>query len=154
MTIKFYKTNEEFGFLNNFTISSMYIYNRWWNTVEAAYQSKKTLILSEQESIWLAKTPREARNLGQKVHLRSDWDNIKDNVMYECVLAKFLQNYDLKSKLVATSDHELIEDSPVDFYWGIGHDGTGHNMLGKTLMKVRSIMREEYKSRSYPLPLY
>lgn len=147
MAIKFYKTNEEFGFLNNFTISNMYLYGRWWNTVEAAYQSQKTLILSEQDSIWMAKNPREARDLGQKVTMRPNWDNIKNDVMYECVLAKFLQNTTLKSKLNATSNHELIEDSPVDFWWGIGHDGTGQNMLGKILMKVRDIINDEYRIR-------
>jgi predicted NAD-dependent protein-ADP-ribosyltransferase YbiA (DUF1768 family) len=31
----------------------------------------------------------------------------------------------------------IIEDSPRDWYWGIGKDGKGQNWLGKLLMERR-----------------
>jgi predicted NAD-dependent protein-ADP-ribosyltransferase YbiA (DUF1768 family) len=37
------------------------------------------------------------------------------------------------------SGHEdIVEDSPTDYFWGEGADGTGQNMLGKLWMKIRA----------------
>jgi hypothetical protein len=35
------------------------------------------------------------------------------------------------------SEGSIYEDSPIDYYWGIGEDHSGKNMLGLILMKVR-----------------
>jgi ribA/ribD-fused uncharacterized protein len=43
--------------------------------------------------------------------------------------------------LLLTGDHILIEDSPIDYFWGCGADGTGENYLGKILMSVRGEIR-------------
>jgi predicted NAD-dependent protein-ADP-ribosyltransferase YbiA (DUF1768 family) len=42
-----------------------------------------------------------------------------------------------------TGTEELIEDSPVDYYWGCGADGSGKNMLGKLLMELREELKGE-----------
>lgn len=34
-----------------------------------------------------------------------------------------------------------IKDSPRDWFWGIGADGTGNNELGKALMRLRDELR-------------
>ncbi len=73
---------------------------------------------------------------------------MKIEVMYKALLAKFSQNEELKDLLGMTGNRVLIEDSPHDSYWGNGGDGTGHNMLGKLLMKVR----EELRGNSTPMP--
>lgn len=135
--ILFYKTNDPQGFLNNFYPSRIYVYNRWWKNVEAPYQSRKTIDKEEIDAIWAAEKPKQARDLGQKVKIVAYWDEMKDMVMYDCVLAKFTQNHDLLKKLLETGDAELIEDSPVDWYWGWGKDHTGQNKLGQILMEVR-----------------
>jgi len=137
MTIKFYQTKAEYGFLNNFYRAKMELYGKIWDTVEHAYQAQKTTIPGEINKIWAAATPREARNMGQLVQMRPDWDQVKYSIMKECVKAKFLQHQDLKEKLIATGNEEIVEDSPIDWYWGCGKDGTGQNMLGKILMEVR-----------------
>lgn len=143
MIIKFYKSNKPYGNLNNFKMARMFIYGRWWNNVEAAYQSRKAVDAADIDKIANAKTPREARDLGQKIKIRSDWDEIKSNIMYECVMAKFLQHKELRIELLKTAPAELVEDSPVDSYWGCGLDGTGKNMLGKILMRVRQELSGE-----------
>ncbi len=137
MTIKFYKSEPPYGYLNNFKRADMFVYGRLWKNVESAYQAQKTLVPEEYDAIWLAKTPRIARNLGQTVSIREDWDNIKVAVMYTCVLAKFTQNHDLRALLLSTGNEDIIEDSPIDWFWGCGADGTGKNNLGKILMQVR-----------------
>ena len=146
MAIKFYKSDPPHGYLNNFYPSKMFIYGRWWNTVEHAYQAQKTFNLVEYDSIWSATTPREARNIGQKISMRSDWDLIKYAVMKDCVMAKFTQNNDLMKKLLLTGNEEIIEDSPIDSYWGCGADGLGKNMLGKILVEIREELNDDNPS--------
>jgi ribA/ribD-fused uncharacterized protein len=143
MTIKFYKTKDPYGFLNNFYRARFFIYGRWWNFVEAPYQSEKTSIQSEKDAIWSAVKPMESRLLGQKVAMRPDWDQVKRQVMHECCLAKFLQHADLRKKLLDTGDEVLIEDSPIDWYWGCGADGTGKSVLGQVLMQIRTELQGE-----------
>lgn len=74
---------------------------------------------------------------------RADWVDVKDGAMYEAVYAKFTQHKDLRTKLLDSGDAILIEDSPVDYYWGCGSKGTGKNMLGKTLMAIREELATE-----------
>lgn len=143
MEFKFYRIKEPGGFLGNFWRARMFIYGRWWDWVEAPYQAEKTSVQAEKDLIWAATKPMEARNLGQKVTMRPDWDAVKRSVMKECCLAKFLQHPDLRKQLMETGDMTLIEDSPVDWYWGCGKDGTGQNVLGQVLMELREELKGE-----------
>lgn len=127
--------------MTNYYRSPIYIYNRWWRNVEAAYQSQKFSDQEAVDKIWKATTAKEARELGQVPGCRPDWDGMKYSVMKECVLAKFLQNQVLREHLLNTGDEDIVEDSPIDIYWGCGADGTGQNNLGKILVEVRSILR-------------
>ena len=52
--------------------------------------------------------------------------------------AKFTQYDKLKNVLLGTGESELIEDSPNDYQWGCGRNGTGQNLLGKALMDIRN----------------
>lgn len=141
MVIKFYKIKDPHGYMSNFYRARIFIEGKWWDTTEHYYQALKTCDLDEQDRVRKAKTPKEARELGQKVQLRSDFDILKDSIMKKCVLAKFVQHHDIREQLLATNDEELIEDSKVDAYWGIGADGNGKNNLGKILMEVRHELR-------------
>lgn len=69
--------------------------------------------------------------------LRPDWDAVKVGLMFEIVRAKFEQHQDLKEMLISTYPAVLQEDSPTDWFWGIGRDSKGKNMLGEILMAVR-----------------
>jgi ribA/ribD-fused uncharacterized protein len=140
VTIKFYKSVEPYGYLNNFRKAPMFIYCNWYKNVEAAYQSRKTNDPDEQKAIRLTPHPGTARDLGQNVTMRPDWDNIKYQVMAECVLAKFVQHRDLRERLLSTGQEHLIEDSPVDSWWGCGADGKGKNNLGRILMATRALL--------------
>ena len=66
---------------------------------------------------------------------------MKFHIMKECVLAKFVQHHDLRDELFTTGNEWLIEDSPVDSWWGCGSDGCGLNNLGKILVEVREELK-------------
>ena len=74
--------------------------------------------------------------------LRSDWEQVKQQVMWQGVLTKFMTHPDIQDILLSTGEELIVEDSPTDYYWGCGEDKTGQNQLGKILMKVRSEIRQ------------
>ena len=70
--------------------------------------------------------------------------------MYEICKAKFLQNEDLRIRLLATGDEYLEEGTTGwhDNYWGNCEcekckNIEGKNTLGKILMRVRKELRDE-----------
>jgi hypothetical protein len=63
--------------------------------------------------------------------------------MYEAVTVKFLSHADIQEILLDTGDERLVENSPVDYFWGCGKEGTGKNHLGRILMKVRAEIRQK-----------
>lgn len=107
-------------------------------TVEHYFQSCKTTDPDEAARIGLAATPGQAKKMGRNpnLHLKPNWEEIKDGVMLEGLRWKF-SHPDLREKLLATGDAELIEGNFWgDTYWGVCN-GVGKNMLGKLLMQVR-----------------
>ena len=85
--------------------------------------------------------------------LRSDWDTYRLEAMRKGIKAKFDQNFVLKTKLIATYPHLLVEHSPYDKFWGDGHSD-GLNWLGKLLVELRDsyILEEKNKIEKKDLP--
>ena len=55
---------------------------------------------------------------------RSDWNDIKEQVMYRALVAKFTQNPQLTKVLISTKERLLVEHTRLDRYWGDGgNDG-------------------------------
>lgn len=127
----------EFYFLSNFYDSDVTYGGITYRNNEAAFQAQKTtnkFIRMKFHQL----NPSDAKKLGRQVQLREDWEQIKDQVMYEICKAKFEQNPDLRAKLLATGDEILIEGNTWgDRIWGVVH-GVGENRLGRILMRVRS----------------
>lgn len=73
--------------------------------------------------------------------LRPDWENVKEEIMYRGVLRKLTITGDFRQILLSTGDSLLVENSPIDYYWGCGADGSGKNRLGHILMEVRQVFR-------------
>lgn len=76
--------------------------------------------------------------------LRDDWEQVKDDIMLYAVYQKFSQNSVLKDLLLSTNDLEIVEHTVNDSYWGDGGDGSGKNMLGQILMRVRLMLKYLY----------
>lgn len=143
MAIKFYKLKDPYGCFSNYWKARFFVFGRWWTWSEAPYQAAKTIVQSEIDAIHQATKANDTRLLGQKVTMRPDWDQVKRSVMKEVCMAKFLQHPDLRKILMDTGNEVLIEDSPVDWYWGCGADGTGQNVLGQVLMEIREELKGE-----------
>lgn len=134
-------------FLSNFYQAPVKYQGLFFANNEAAFQGAK-VIGTKQESQRLSFTSliaRDAKHKGRHVLLRSDWEKVKDQVMYEIVLDKFTRNQDLRDKLLATKDAELIEGNTWhDTYWGYDiAKKRGKNKLGKILMQVRQQLRKD-----------
>ena len=73
---------------------------------------------------------------------RRDWESVKVSVMTEAVRAKFTQYDDIRATLLSTGDARIVEHTENDDYWGDGGDGSGKNMLGQILMRIRTEFQE------------
>jgi ribA/ribD-fused uncharacterized protein len=62
--------------------------------------------------------------------------------MYTAVQQKFWTHRDAQLVLLNTGDQEIVEDSPVDYFWGCGGDRSGTNHLGRILMQIRTELRQ------------
>lgn len=129
----------KYAFLSNFyEVPVQYMGYEFQNN-EAAFQGAKCPSRIEE---FIKLPPNEAKRLGRKVELRKDWESIKDSVMYEICLNKFSRHKDLRDKLLATGEAELIEGNYWhDCYWGVC-EGKGLNKLGNILMKIRSELKK------------
>lgn len=145
MAIHFYRTTGDYGCFSNFSRHSVFLDGVRWPTSEHYFQAQKFLDPAIRERIRMAKTPREAADMGRdrKLPLRPDWEQVKDDVMRKAVEAKFTQREELKEILLSTGDEELIEQTTNDHYWGCGTNGDGKNMLGRILMEVREKLKRK-----------
>jgi ribA/ribD-fused uncharacterized protein len=143
--------DKEYAFLSNYhpTCPLVDEFNIAYPSVEHYFQALKSLDKKERIMVALQDTPGKAKRLGRNLHLREDWEEIKNQVMEDGLRQKFTDPV-MKKKLLATNDEELIEGNT----W---HDNTwgdcsceacqgiiGQNRLGLLLMKLR----EEFKNES------
>lgn len=99
------------------------------------------------------KTPEEARKLGREVKGYIDvvWNEERYQYMLKAVMAKFIQNKELRNKLCDPKydGKTFVEAAYYDRIWGIGYDeefalkldnakNWGQNLLGKILNETRN----------------
>jgi N-glycosidase YbiA len=143
LTIYFYTDKEQpYGCFSNFSRHAFVMDKLWWYTTEHYFQAQKFVGTPYLEQIRSVRTPNDAAKLGRKRTwpLRSDWEQVKDEIMFRAVLCKFQIHLDIREILLSTGDADIVENAPNDSYWGCGKDGTGKNQLGLTLMRVREIL--------------
>ncbi|HYT88684.1 MAG TPA: NADAR family protein [Gemmataceae bacterium] len=143
--IQFYGTSDEYGCFSNFAHFPIKFKGRSWPSVEHFFQAQKFAGTEYEEAIRKSKSAAKAKGMGRtrKYRLRRDWEQVKDAIMREGVLAKFTQHEDIRAVLLGTGDAVLVEHTRADDYWGDGGDGHGKNKLGKILMSVREQLRGE-----------
>jgi len=143
--IRFYRLQEPFGEFSNFSPHPVRLKDRVWPTTEHYFQAQKFPNTGHEEEIRLAVSPMIAARLGRarSKPLRTEWEQVKEDVMREALKAKFTQHPALRELLLSTGNCPLIEHTRNDRYWGDGGDGTGRNRLGILLMELRAALASE-----------
>ena len=141
MVINNFKS-EPYTFLSNMYPCVVEYNKNKYRSVEHAFQAAKSLDTKEQYLVWKTPSPYDAKKVGRKLTLRADWEDVKISIMEDLIHQKFM-NPDLRNKLLATGDAELVEGNNWnDYFWG-KVNGKGLNWLGKILMKERDSIRNE-----------
>ncbi len=132
----------KFRFLSNFHKCPVLFEGIEYSSTEAAYQATKTTDSGLRQVVADLAEPRYAKKMGRDLPLRSDWETIKLDIMYQVNLIKY-QDKHLRDLLLGTRSANLEETN----YWGDRFWGTckgiGENNLGKILMKIRSELNNE-----------
>lgn len=126
----------KYFFLSNFYESPITYNGLTYRNNEAAFQAQKTLD-DKVKKMFIDLTALEAKRKGRRVKLRSDWESVKIQIMYEICAIKFQNNEELGKLLMDTKGQHLEEGNNWgDTFWGTVN-GKGMNNLGKILMNVR-----------------
>jgi ribA/ribD-fused uncharacterized protein len=145
-----YETNDTIYFfsvphepLNNFSAHTVEVWGNIFPTAEHAYQWKKFegSDPSHAEKIARTRSPWLAKKMGQEGNYRPNWSDTKVNAMREILQAKVAQHDDVRAVLASTGTKLIVENSPVDGFWGGGPEGNGENWVGKLFMEIREKLK-------------
>ncbi|WP_075187693.1 GTP cyclohydrolase II RibA [Teredinibacter haidensis] len=149
--IHFYHSDQTWGEFSNFSPHAVYLNGKIWTTAEHFYQAQKFNDLALQEQVRCAASPILAKQSAKRLeeqHCELNWRNIKDDVMWQAITAKFTQHPELKALLLSTQQCHIAEHTPNDNYWGDAENGTGLNRLGELLMQLRTELRTNQEKES------
>jgi ribA/ribD-fused uncharacterized protein len=138
----------KWAFLSNFYWNEIEFEGITYPTNEHFFQAMKTLDIGERQKIANCLTPGQAKRMGRQVALRPDWEEVKEDIMFLGLCLKFADEQ-LADWLIETGDEPLEEGTTWhDNEWGNCscpkcRNIEGKNKLGKLLMKVRGMIREE-----------
>jgi ribA/ribD-fused uncharacterized protein len=152
--VLFWKPPSPFG---QWTASSFEIDGKSYSCAEQYMMAEKARLFGDtkiERQIMESDDPRRQQKLGKQVRgfEENQWAADRCNVVFRGNIAKFTQNEDLKTQLLATGNRRMVEASPIDKIWGIGFAANhpnaydpgawlGLNLLGKVLEDVRSHIR-------------
>lgn len=148
--IHFYHSDQTWGELSNFSQHAIYLHGKIWRTTEHYYQAQKFSDPAIQEQIRSTANPMLAKNMAKQLEeqgIQPNWQNIKEEIMWQALSAKFTQHPELKNLLISTQQRHIAEHTSNDSYWGDAEDGTGLNRLGRLLMQLRSQLRANKESQ-------
>ena len=135
-------TNGNYKCFSNFYPCTFTYKDHQFNCSEQAFMWMKAITFNDTviaNKILLESDPKKIKALGREVHNYDDniWNDKRYEIMLEVNIAKYMCNEKLKNILLNTREAYLYEDSPFDYIWGIGKNGTGKNLLGRVLMEIR-----------------
>lgn len=138
----------KYHFLSNFHVTPIEMDGMTYPTVEHAYQAAKTDDTEKRERIAALATPSAAKAAGRRIKRPPNWFDVNLGIMEDLIRQKFTRYDDLREKLLATGDAELIEGNTWnDRFFGMtwskkDQQWVGENHLGEMLMRVRDELRE------------
>jgi len=134
---------DEYRFLSNFWKVKIFLPEEEYPypTLENAYQASKTLDPALRIMIRNIDFPGEAKAFGQTMETRPDWnDTMRIRTMRVLLFQKFGPlNPELREKLSATGNRELVETNDWGDHFFGKCGGIGANHLGRLLMEVRKV---------------
>lgn len=134
---------DEYAFLSNFYEHPVEYEGIIYPTNEHAFQAAKTNDMMIREQVAACPTPGKAKQMGRRIPLRADWEDVKTQVMMDICRAKFSDPV-LQEKLLTTAGCYLIEGNHWgDTCWG-QVNGKGENRLGRILMELRDEFGKEH----------
>jgi ribA/ribD-fused uncharacterized protein len=130
---------DDYWFLSNFYPSPVTCFGLTFDCAEAAFCACKCANPADRAK-FVGLNGAEAKKLGRRVDLRSDWSSSRLDWMKKVLERKFADPV-LREMLLATGEEELVEENDWnDRFWGVCR-GNGLNMLGILLMEVRASLR-------------
>lgn len=154
--ICFHNPDEVNGYLSNWYLSDFYIENIRYSSMEQYMMHQKALLFQDAETADMILDTSDVgkiKALGRSVKNYDDtiWNGMRQLIVYQGLLEKFRQNSDLCGLLLATHNGILAECAVQDKIWGIGlsmkdekryaiHEWKGQNLLGFSLMYVRTVL--------------
>ena len=138
----FGRRSDKYGIFSNFTKCQVVFDGLKYDSVENAFQAAKvTDVMAREEFCHLS--PSQAKAKGRKVDLRPDWEQVKIEIMLECLRSKFMINQQFKMTLTETGNALILENTIGwrDNIWGRDFkcfNTLGKNFLGLCLMRVRA----------------
>lgn len=127
--------------LDNFSAHIVEIWGKKFQTSEHAYQWKKFGDSNPEiaDAIFAATSPNAVKKISDahKSDVSSEFHAIKIKIMEEILRAKADQHEKVRKLLKESGTKTIVENSPIDSFWGVGPDGNGENALGKLWMKIR-----------------
>ena len=141
------------SFLSNFYITDVEYNGVVYPSSEHAYMSAKSdeeVEIDGRKSSWKDfcrrpdVKPSKVKGESRFLTLPDNWNEMKVEVMYLCLVSKF-RNEPLRSRLLATGNQNIQEGNwHGDTFWGIdlrSNPNVGENNLGRLLMRVRDELR-------------
>jgi hypothetical protein len=127
--------------LSNFYPCDITFEGKTYTSIEHAYMSAKSLDPNWKQFCIETEDPRAVKKRSREIKLIPEWENIKVDVMRECVTQKFSKE-PFRSKLLDTKNEYIQEGNWWnDRFWGVdlkSNPPVGKNMLGILIMEVRS----------------
>ena len=133
-----------------------------FDSTEKAFMYLKADFFGDYEVaklIYQESDPAKAKALGRLVNGYDDavWSCVREGMMTYVNLLKYRGNKEWAYQLLDTGDRTIVEASPIDKVWGVGlaekdplildeRNWRGLNLLGKSLMTVREMLRREKES--------
>ncbi|KAJ8592276.1 DUF1768-domain-containing protein [Rhizopogon salebrosus TDB-379] len=153
--ILFYHANDPHYGFTNFSPDPIQYNGKTYQTSEHLFQSLKFMKHRPELAEHIRTCSTRPRVVFDETHrfnpeVRTDWLQVRVEMMDLVLWHKFTQNRHLKKELLSTGDAELVEDSDKDSFWGVGADRKGQNQLGKAL-EAGNFSARYYKEISYSL---
>jgi hypothetical protein len=134
---------DEYRWLSNFADVIVTFEGIKYKSIEHAYQAAKSTDADWRTFCASDISAGKVKKSSRKIEVRSDWEEIKVEVMKDLLIQKF-SNGRYKNLLLNTGSVTIQEGNYWgDVFWGIDlQTGEGKNMLGKLIMEIRKNLEE------------